>query len=245
MGKAFDRYGDYTGEDDEYGNNIDKKNKPVTERPILMSTPMVQSTMKKIKRMTRRTKGLDLFNKEPDKWYFSHDRGDGYYFFKNPDYEAGGNVMNPIVVKCPYGRVGDVLWVRETWAQWQFPEKGPFSYAYKADGFIERYGAWEKDTPKKFHDVERVEKWKPSIFMPREACRIRLEITDIRIERLNDITEKDAEAEGAPAIECGPVGCCYCGFIELWRTINGKDSWELNPWVWVISFKIIDRGRTY
>lgn len=229
MGKAFDRYDDYTGEDDEYGNNIDKKNKPVTERPILMSTPMVQSTMKKIKRMTRRTKGLDLFNKEPDKWYFSHDRGDGYYFFKNPDYEAGGNVMNPIVVKCPYGRVGDVLWVRETWKKNDIPMGWPYHYKAANDTFT--------------HPEN--EKWKPSIFMPREACRIRLEITDITIERLNDITEKDAEAEGAPAIECGPVGCCYCGFIELWRTINGKDSWELNPWVWVISFKIIDRGRTY
>lgn len=218
------------------------------ERPILMSTPMVQSTLAHLKIMTRRTKGLERFNEEPDKWYFSHDRGDGYYCFKNPNYEAGGNVINPIVVKCPYGQVGDILWVRETW----MPLIGSIhgDYGFKAD----------------LKEPHKSLKWKPSIFMPRKACRLYLEITDLRVEQLQQITENDAIAEGVeklpdemfhpdhkpgqpkykvyhrPKSQVGLTA--RQSFFSLWESINEFKSWkeEGKKFVWVISFKIIDHG---
>jgi hypothetical protein len=138
--------------------------------------------------------------------------------------------------KCPYGKIGDVLWVRETW----FKMDGQF--IYKADV---KY-------PKSL-------KWKPSIFMPREACRLRIEITDIRVERLHDISQEDAIKEGIECIEKAPVGDgnlyrYYLGrnidgvrfgvlnpiesFKSLWQSIN--DNWDKNPFVWVIEFKKIN-----
>ena len=127
-------------------------------------------------------------------------------------------------VKCPYGKIGDVLWVRETFCKY----KG--DYLYKAD--------FDPLTRKEF---ERDNKWKPSIFMPRSASRISLRITNIRVERLNDITEEDAKLEGViypanPVIE--NYGNGYrTNFRLLWESINGKASWGQNPWVWVIEFE--------
>lgn len=118
--------------------------------------------------------------------------------------------------ECPYGQPGDHLWVRESW------QKFGKEYAYAAtDG-----------------DIYPETKWRPSIHMPRAASRLTLEITDIRAERLHDITEADAIAEGcesggnwdsAPTVQ----------YSNLWETINGPGSWEANPWVWVITFKKI------
>lgn len=196
--------------------------------PILFSTPMVQAILEGRKTMTRR-----IIN------------------FKKID---GNGDAHLCLVDCPYGNIGDVLWVRETWAQWDFPKN---SFAYKADGFIERYGAWERDTPNKFHDVERVEKWRPSRFMPKKACRLFLEITGVRVERLHEITESDAVAEGINPVQSFDSGAGiserqlyenYCdygytellpkdSFMSLWYKINGEESWNANPWVWVVEFK--------
>ena len=163
-------------------------------KPILFSTNMIQAILAGNKTQTRRIlkpqPGADTdvsyMPNEPLNWK-------GEWFEYKWETEEGETIC-----KHPKYNVGDVLWVRETFAEW---ENG--GYAYKADGFIERYGAWERDTPKKFHDVERVEKWKPSIFMPKDACRIFLEVTSVRAERLQDISEDDAIAEGIKHIE-GP-----------------------------------------
>ena len=125
------------------------------------------------------------------------------------------------VIACPYGNPGDLLWVRETFMQGG-PDK---DYWYRADmddcalSDCKRHG-W---------------RWKPSIFMPRSASRITLEITGVRVERLNDITPGDAEAEGIGK-GLNAIGACYC-YGQLWESINGPGSWKLSPWVWVISFK--------
>lgn len=81
--------------------------------------------------------------------------------------------------------------------------------------------------------------WKPSIHMPRWASRITLEVTGVRVERLQDISEADAIAEGAPWAACGAPqeGSHKAGFAQLWESINGSNSWSTNPWVWVIEFK--------
>ncbi|EAQ2729811.1 hypothetical protein ACFFVY_003455, partial [Salmonella enterica] len=86
------------------------------------------------------------------------------------------------------------------------------------------------------------EKWTPSIHMPRWASRITLEITDVRVERLNDIRECDAKAEGGQT-ECTLIGDKYYpGFRSLWKSIYGEESWAANPWVWVIEFKRVEGG---
>lgn len=118
--------------------------------------------------------------------------------------------------RCPYGQPGDRLWVRETWAE---------------DGWGYTYRATNETWP---------HHWAPSIFMPRKAARILLTIRDIRVERVRDITEEDARAEGvAPDGRAGVDPHKYA-FKRLWEVINGKRpgcSWAHNPWCWVIGFE--------
>lgn len=122
---------------------------------------------------------------------------------------------------CPYGQPDDRLWVRETWLQTNpFTEGGLHTYGYRATDAIE------------FPDAV----WKPSIHMPRVASRITLEINAVRLERLHDISEFDAQAEG---VHTDPASPAYDAYADLWVQINGPGSWDLNPWVWVIEFKRI------
>ncbi len=136
---------------------------------------------------------------------------------------------------CPYGRPGDRLWVRETWAYNPDHPGMAWHACYRADPGHEHDGI----------------KWKPSIHMPRAACRIKLEIASIRIERLQDISEEDAKAEGAwpdesivaktadyfqrDALAVHPS----LAFQMLWEGFNGRASWRANPWVWVVEFRRI------
>lgn len=146
----------------------------------------------------------------------------------------------------PYGQNGDRLWVRETFAEVGSIGKPIdwFEYQYRADF---RDGNWEGDGSMCF------DKWKPSIFMPRAASRITLEVESVRVARLQDISESDAVAEG---VQFGRSQ--YLNYLDeknhstqfiynldtavksyqtLWQSINGRDSWYSNPWVWVITFK--------
>jgi hypothetical protein len=169
---------------------------------------------------------------------------------------------------CPYGQPGDRLWVRETWCDVNL--QGAPGIAYRADddirdlmaepSFHDEDGAFNygDERVKPYHFAVWSEdlfsgaegRWRPSIHMPRWASRITLEIINVRVERLKDISEGDAEKEGcAPAFldEFGNVGGVPFyrrGFCKLWREINGHDSWEANPWVWVIEFKRIPQEAT-
>lgn len=127
-------------------------------------------------------------------------------------------------LRSPYGQVGDQLWVRETFLIADERAAGRPPWVYAAD-----YA--DRDRPKI--------RWKPSIHMPRAASRLTLEITSVRVERLQDISEVDALAEGVeplsdPGAVFAPAKSAYC---DLWESINGSGSWDLNPWVWVIEFK--------
>jgi hypothetical protein len=124
-------------------------------------------------------------------------------------------------VRCPYGIPGDQLWVRETFQAW------PDGYAYRAD-------YRDKELGDAVHAP-----WKPSIFMPRAASRITLEIVSVRVERLNDISRGDAMAEGCPFPNMAKVGDPRKWYAGLWEQINGADSWGANPWVWCVSFKVV------
>ena len=143
-------------------------------------------------------------------------------------------------IKCRYGQVGDRLWVRETW--WTPPhnkiDKNPAIVSYKEIIYSSIGG-----------DATDRNRWYPSIFMPRWASRITLEITDIRVERLQEITEEDAKDEGIKVIDKTPDGMYSPPnypdihrdiFIGLWDSLNAKYRWESNPFVWCISFKKLD-----
>ncbi len=129
--------------------------------------------------------------------------------------------------KCPYGQVGYRIWVRETWAK-DIPAND--KAVYRADGEL---------TGTQF-GLRRLPKWKPSIHMPRWASRITLEITGVRVERLQDISEDDALAQGADYEWHGlPVGQVE-DFKRQWIADYGIDGLTANPWVWVIEFKRVD-----
>ncbi len=158
--------------------------------------------------------------------------------------------------KCPYGQPGNVLWVRETWAEAE-ERNGAFWYragvpVIRAGRFV---GGFEEFNP--ITGCARnpeTEKWKPSLFMPRIACRLWLKITNVRVERLNEISEADAEAEGIqwniPEISYvdylrpkdGYTYSAAGSFQTLWESINGPGSWEANQWVWVVEFRRVEGG---
>lgn len=210
------------------------------ERPILFSTEMVKAILDGHKTQTRR-----VVKPQPPAECSDEDPCIEFdYSFKgtreNPAWYASWempldppNASESHNVYCPYGKPGDVLWVRETWQ----PSANDIFVYFKAD--------YVHDTGKG---------WKPSIHMPKSVARIWLEITNIRVERLQDISEDDAKAEGIDIFykknisgyeiqESNSIRSWskfpYHGFKSLWISINGHVSWELNPWVWVIEFKII------
>ena len=143
--------------------------------------------------------------------------------------------------RCPYGKPGDRLWVRETWVPVSTFDPSPETGAlYRADPMYD--GTTEFDW-----------KWRPSIHMPRWASRITLEVTEVRVERLQDISEEDAKAEGVNGgcLKCGQENPCGCGvpspchldsFVYVWNEINAKRGypWESNPWVWVVGFQAVE-----
>ena len=148
--------------------------------------------------------------------------------------------------KCKHGQPGDRLWVRETFTTTQFGTP-----VYRADATDKTGARWTSITP---GDPKKEVTWKPSIHMPRWASRITIEITQIRVERLQEISESDAWAEGieetlsmfdskSQAEWAKRIGCCIEDgkpqYAQLWESINGPGSWSVNPWVWVIEFKRI------
>lgn len=230
--------------DDKIEQEIQAKGmlmRPIKEHPILFSAPMVRALLDGSKTQTRRVV----------KWQGPKDYPHNFdlAFVDNPagvkrlcvPYEhpndGAPSIDSPAHRHyCPYGDPGDRLWMRETFAG------GGGNTIYRAD-----FNEVAQDSMQKMLGF----KWKPSIHMPRWASRIDLEITNIRVERLQDISEADALAEGCRPIE----GCKWHTFEEadagvpmhdhkaldafeaLWESINGPGSWDSNPWVWVIEFR--------
>jgi hypothetical protein len=141
--------------------------------------------------------------------------------------------------RCTYGVPGDLLWVRETWATTEQAGVHP------SDAQIV-YRATDPDW-----DTMEGWRWRPSIFMPRWASRLKLRITSVRVERVQEITEEDARAEGAPRSHQGdrphfsrhpvPNDTHRLGFVHIWDSINAGRGfgWDTNPWVWVIGFEVV------
>ena len=233
----------------------------VKERPILFSAPMVRAILEGRKTVTRRVMKcqpdadasitVESYNVAVTNRRGYQEAGPEIFGAWWRDGEAG--------CKCPFGQPGDRLWVRETWYCDHFEvQQGPYlqpadmhdldqsredgELVYAADGLA----PYEQDQPT----------WKPSIHMPRRASRILLEITDVRVERLQDITEEQALAEGIVGVPFRPDdGWPICtgymvgpddgktglqttaakAFAGLWDSVGG--NWNANPWVWVVEFK--------
>jgi len=187
------------------------------ERPILFSAPMVRAILDGTKTQTRR-----IVKPQPplacNCWYRAEEK----YIFAHPE-----TVLYADPISCPYGQPGERLWVKETWQNGLPLPKGGFIPHYRADRTEEELDAYTG-------------KWRPSIFMPRWASRITLEIESVRVERLQEISAADAEAEGCenPRIPISPnfMREVYRG---VWEHINGKESWKQNPWVWALTFRRI------
>ncbi|EBQ2382173.1 hypothetical protein GBH04_25275 [Salmonella enterica subsp. enterica] len=149
--------------------------------------------------------------------------------------------MNPVItaIPCPFGQQGDRIWVRETFRV-HSRATDVATLVYRASV----RNSWTEQTHRVpvavCNKPATPEKWTPSIHMPRWASRILLEIIDVRVERLNSITESDAEAEGVTDTGFGDL--LVDGFRYLWKSIYGDDSWQANPWVWVIEFKRVEGG---
>jgi hypothetical protein len=215
------------------------------ERPILFSAPMVRAIPPGTKTQTRRVvrpQPPEILPAYAPKVYWpardrhmTHGDPDGaaYLQFERPgDYDGAHVMRGGFGFRCPYGQPGDRLWVKETWRVC-----GGKEYEYQQDPSQVMYRATHQEDGFPFTWESYV--WRPSIYMPRWASRITLEVTAIRVERLQDISEADAIAEGAPWAACGAPqeGSHKAGFAQLWESIHGPGSWEANPWVWVVEFR--------
>lgn len=230
------------------------------ESPILFSASMVRAILEGRKTQTRRIvkrwhfntgceginlgfSGLVPSEVSPGLWRLS-SRGEGGCW-----QERCGAIS-------PYGKPGDRLWVRETfWSQdgrphcFQMAGNGAGALDPKLSAMTHAFTAYRAQ----WGDLkpEGCTRWKPAIHMPRALSRINLEVTSVRVERLLDITESDAKAEGASPWEYGPEQCLTSGergalspyrsgFACLWDEINAdRATWKSNPWVWVVEFKRI------
>lgn len=223
-----------------------------TFKPILFNTEMVQAILAGTKTQTRR-----IIKPQPEKLP---------YFME----------------KWPYGKIGDILWVRETFeyysVNWDMHEKekrtSSVAFNYKATiGSPKEMKTTSLFAKKAVLTIEndklKNSSWKPSIFMPKEACRIFLKITDIRVERLQEISEADAIKEGVhyedffESYDCylcrsekghrGALHICEDGYFDnafesfrsLWYSLNGENSWQQNPFVWVIQFERISKPEGF
>ena len=205
------------------------------ESPILFSAPMVRAILEGRKTVTRRL----VKPRPPEGHSFagwcvaSTCRADeGKAVWSGGDQRA--RLTAPHRAQCPYGMPGDRLWVRETWAQPTSLDPGPTFY--RAD--------YPECVPAHYENVPPATdiRWKPSIHMPRWASRITLEVTGVRVERVQNITEQGAIAEGCVAVDDGPSWHTAADAFEaLWKSLNGADSWNSNPWVWVVDFHRIER----
>jgi len=232
------------------------------ERPILFSGPLVRAILDRRKTQTRR-----LITPQPEH-VREHMDGrirvpDGWRWRETYGADDGGRFAENVAEHCPFGRRRDLLWVRETWRTGvALDHMSPAAIADQCinAGYVKPWAPlkYEADgatiNDDNFHRGDFGGGWgktRVAIHLPRWASRLLLEVTEVRVQRLQDITEEDARAEGVDADTsacdharrtCAEVACTGPGyraaFADLWNEINGeRASWASNPWVWVITFR--------
>ncbi len=177
------------------------------ERGILFSDAMIRALREGTKTQTRR-----LVKPQPDRPIGGE-----------PYWDIGGYRLRPSAANplhCKYGAPGQRLWVREAWSE--FPSYGDI--VYRAD-----FGDDIKHTDGK--PLREWLRWRPSIFMPRKVSRLTLDLTDVRVQRVQDISVEDTIEEGVLSV---------VEYVRLWNSIHGEGSWAANPWVWCLSFARVD-----
>lgn len=215
--------------------------------PMLFSTPMVLALLAGTKTQTRR-----IVEPQP----IDNEQVDGQFYAGDYSASVRKDILHDwqhqFAYQCARWQPGDVLWVRETWAEVE-NDSGRMITVFRAD------------VPDEYH---KEIKWKPSIFMPRAACRLFLEITDVRVEQLQDISTEDAVAEGIEQqhrfwrdyhnkkdkgtgfLDTADITWPYerrsysaeqASYRTLWESINGLDSWLSNPYAWCVTFKRIEQ----
>ncbi len=221
------------------------------EHPLLFNGPMVRAILAGQKTQTRR-----VMKHQPRSVLVP---GVGPMLAvqkaKGTDRWLWPNAREQVIGECPFGKPGDLLWVRETWRPQTIHscamdtcDCDSLGVTYAADGEWIPYTWWnEKRIDDDWYMPASAARGNvPSIHMPRWACRLILEITAVRVERLHAISEADAIAEGAPAAtETSELRWQHYvpharGFINLWNSTGG--DWDSNPWVWVIEFKVVSNG---
>lgn len=205
-------------------------------RPILFSAPMVRALLEGRKTQTRR-----IIDRQPPEDHARliveaiHPTVMDRHGEEHPGPETFGvtTVDGEWCFRCRYGKPGDLLYVRETWAPRSNGRlliermQRPFYRATDGEGDMKKPNGWN---------------WRPSMHMPRWASRLTLRITDVRVQRLQDITQEEAVAEGMPA-STGPfLHHVIADFHKLWNSINGAGAWDANPWVWALSFDVIKQN---
>lgn len=218
----------------------------VKERPILFRGEMVKAILDGVKTQTRR-----LIKPQPHDVSPSSGKMPGLIRLRETD-----PTLSTFGTACPYGAIGDRLWVRETWKAWEDPKTLIDGILFQADGAFQEIEStreaaelWMEAAHRKpaksdykplrgagcgYLGVAVCKKhvgWRPSIFMPRSVCRLVLEITDVRVERLYEISMEDGFAEGFTG---------RAGFLANWGRHNKPEVTSTNPWVWVVSFRRIE-----
>ncbi len=205
----------------------------MVEHPILFSGPMVRAILSGAKTQTRRVvkpqpQGHHWEGLPGHRFVVEAGAGSASWVFahsipQNPDSDVEW-------IRCPFGAPGDLLWVRETW---------------RADDFDDTRALYAADMPADALAAGRsVVRWRPSIHMPRGRSRITLRVTSVRVERLHAITEEDARAEGVLTLDARTGATTPRErFADLWGEINGRESWDADPWVWVVGFERAEVSR--
>lgn len=211
------------------------------ERPILFKPEMVKAILEGRKTQTRRIVKLQDLRRNPDNdpWYKQY-----IWSWRVDSGLWTDHTHESLIAKCPHGKAGDTLWVRETW--------GVGCRPHQIHGWVDGIeyfadlGEYDQLPLRVVNqDLSKWEGkgWRPSIHMFRWMSRIDLEITNVRVERVQDVTEEDATAEGCQPFSLGegdiPTTAKW-SFEILWNKINEPRGfgWDVNPWVWVIEFKI-------
>ena len=192
------------------------------EHPILFSAPMVRAILEGRKTMTRR-----IVKPQPIPDPVAPDR----LLMWN---EASMTKDAAFTKYCPYGQPADLLWVRETWATW--PSMDGIKPSKLYNQMIHYRATFDPESVN--HPPAMPKKWRPSIFMPRWASRITLEVVSVKVERVQDITTNDAMSEGVDTSK-HVMGDHCPEFMRLWDSMNAKRGygWDVNPWVWVVEFR--------
>jgi len=250
------------------------------ERPILFSGPMISAILSGAKTQTRRIVRPQIepfVQQTADRWPQKHAEPylDSYCSERQTETNPRGmsvlwcwwtrdDRQGPVVARCPYGVPGDRLWVRETFRPTRFPGKPIVGIHYAADQDPLRGCLIELRSGQRYtfpDDAGPDEQWpegvacktRPSIFLPRWASRITLEVTEVRVQRLQEISEDDAEAEGVEDLsggseqwkiygtDCSTTRDVRESYRSLWDVINSKRApWASNPWVWALTFRRVE-----